>query len=227
MYKHWKDRFYPQDLISKDWLSFYSKNFSTVEINNSFYKLPKKSTFHKWKKETPKDFVFSVKANRYITHMKKLNEPKEALNNMFKAVEGLGKKCGPILFQLPPNWNINIVRFGKFLSLLPKDYVFAFEFRNASWYVDGLYKLLRKYKASLCIHDHKDAPSPEVVTSNVIYIRFHGPNGFYSSKYSDNDMENWVKKIKNWSKERSVYVYFNNDIDGFAIENAKQLRELL
>src|SRR5690606_28208600 len=147
-YKSWVGHFYPNDLKPGDYTEHYIKYFQTVEINNSFYKLPSRETFGTWKDSVPKDFVFAVKANRFITHMKKLKDPKTTFTNFITQVEVLQEKLGPILFQLPPRWKYNEERFQAFLEILPSQYRYTFEFRDQSWYNDSAYKLLKAHNAA-------------------------------------------------------------------------------
>jgi uncharacterized protein YecE (DUF72 family) len=227
-YDDWVGDFYPMDIASNKRLNYYAEYFDTVEINNSFYNLPTKKTFQNWADAVPDGFVFSVKANRYITHMKNLMVDEEPINRLLKRAEPLGRKLGPILFQLPPQWNLNLERLEKFVNLLPTDYRFVFEFRNQTWYTEEVYELLKTNNLAFCIHDHQDAPSPEIVTADFVYFRFHGPDGYYQSKYNDQQLENWKLKIRKFLRQEvEVYCYFNNDFQGFAIDNAQKLKNLL
>lgn len=227
-YDDWVDEFYPLDIASNKRLNYYADHFNTVEINNSFYNLPKKETFKNWAESVGEDFVFAIKANRYITHMKNLMVDEKSINKLLDRAEPLGKKLGPILFQLPPQWNINLERFKNFVSLLPGSQRFVFEFRNKTWYTDKVYQILEDSNIGFCIHDHQDGPSPEKITADFIYLRFHGPGGYYQSKYSDKELKNWKLKIMSYlKKDLAVFCYFNNDFQGFAIDNAKKLRNLL
>ncbi len=227
-YDDWVGEFYPMDLASNRRLNYYAEHFNTVEINNSFYHLPKKETFKKWAGSVNDDFVFSVKANRYITHMKNLIVDKESINKLLDRAEPLGKKLGPILFQLPPQWNINLERLKNFVRVLPDDQRFVFEFRNETWYSDRVYEILKKSNLGFCIHDHLDAPSLEIITADFVYFRFHGPDGYYQSKYSPEELENYKFRIMNYlNKGLDVFIYFNNDFQGFAVDNAQKLKSLL
>lgn len=187
-YKHWEGVFYPEDINSKDYFEFYSIQFRTVEINNTFYQLPEKHEFRKWRKEAPKNFLFAVKANRYITHFKKLKDPKEPLNNFISHAKLLKSSLGPILFQLPPHWHKDPERLENFLNILPKDYKYAFEFRDKSWFDKDIKELLKKYSVGFCIYLMAGYSSPEWITSNLIYIRFHGSTGSYSGGYHGNTL---------------------------------------
>src|SRR4051812_42999303 len=152
LYRHWRGTFYPKGIRQKDEFEYYSLFFNTVELNNPFYRLPSRQTFENWRKNSKEGFLYIVKASRYITHMKKLKETEEALELFLNNCDGLEEKLGPILFQLPPGWELNIERFEAFLKTLPKGYRFAFEFRNPTWYDDKVYKLLKKYKCAFCIY---------------------------------------------------------------------------
>jgi len=223
-YDHWVERFYPQNLPKSRWLGHYCSQFNTVEINNTFYQLPKEKTFLRWKDEVPKNFLFTVKANRYITHIKKLKDPGNELDRFMRAVNILGKRLGPILYQLPPQLHLNLEKLEDFLRLLPKSKIAVFEFRHKSWYCDEAFELLRKYKATFCIHDMPDIQTPRVVTADSIYIRFHGPTDRYTGNYTGGMLKDWADWIKgNLKGRRRLYAYFNNDIAGHAVDNARQL----
>lgn len=227
VYHHWKSKFYPKNLPQEEWLDFYAKKFNSVEINNTFYQLPDESTFRKWKEQTPQNFLFAVKANRYITHMKNLLEPKDPVRRLFDRCSSLGNKLGPILFQLPPQWKVNVERLRDFVQILPTDRRCAFEFRNPSWYCPEVYQVLHKNNCAFCIHDHQNAPSPEIVTADFVYIRFHGPTGNYGGKYRKGDLGEWKKKISNWAhKDKDMFTYFNNDMKAYSAQNAEELKSL-
>ena len=176
-YDHWKGPFYPKDLSATGFLEHYAGLFPTAEINNSFYRLPEEKTLAGWRETTPKGFVFSVKASRYLTHMKKLKDPDEPLERLLDRVSALGDKLGSILFQLPPRWKINSERLESFLDVLPENHRYAFEFRDASWFDDEVYGLLTEYGASFCVYDLDGQTSPKEVTADFVYVRLHGPEG--------------------------------------------------
>ena len=227
-YAHWKNNFYPADLPQKEWLSFYTKNFNTVELNSSFYHLPKKETFKKWHDNTPGDFIFSVKASRYITHIQKLVDSKESVKKFLDAAVFLKEKLGPVLFQLPPNLNYDNERLENFCKLLPENFSYTFELRNSSWWCDECYDILRSKQISFCFFELGDIISPEIFTSNLIYVRLHGPSGRYKGSYSDNLLKNWDEKFLIWLKEGyNIYCFFDNDEQGFAAKNAKSLVNLI
>jgi uncharacterized protein YecE (DUF72 family) len=228
-YKHWRGLFYPEKLPAKEMFAFYAQHFDTVEINNSFYHLPLSSTFDSWRENSPPSFLFAVKASRFITHMKKLKDPVTSSQKFFAGVERLGPKLGPILFQLPPRWHVDIERLTSFLEALPKAHEYVFEFRDESWLVKDVYDVLRRYGAAFCIHDLARMETPLEVTADFTYIRFHGPGtAKYRGSYSLQALQHWEKRITSWRADLSaVYVYFNNDVGGHAIENATTLKQLL
>jgi uncharacterized protein YecE (DUF72 family) len=226
-YNHWLGNFYPDDLKKKDWFYYYMEHFNTLELNASFYRLPKHSTFEGWRKKAPDDFIFSVKASRYITHIKKLNETQDALSNLFERLDLLEEKLGAVLFQLPPSFKYNSERFKDFLDSLPSGYRFTFEFRNHSWYNQEVYDLLNEHNHAFCIYELEYHMSPIISTADWAYIRLHGPEGKYQGYYKDGAMEWWAKKLKEWQRQnKDVYIYFDNDQNGNAAFNAKKLQDL-
>jgi uncharacterized protein YecE (DUF72 family) len=225
-YAHWEGLFYPEKLPKSKWFEHYAKDFDTVEINNTFYQLPKKQTFELWHKQAPKNFLYTVKANRYITHLKRLKEPKEPLGRFFERVQLLKTNLGPILYQLPPSFHKDLDRLEGFLQALPKGRQAIFEFRHKSWFSDDTYELLDRFSTGFCVHDMAGVPAPRVVTGDIIYVRFHGATGKYQGNYTKAVLKNWAKWLKeNTKKVRSIYAYFNNDVHGYAIYNAKTLKE--
>jgi uncharacterized protein YecE (DUF72 family) len=228
MYDHWSSRFYPSELKSADLLTYYSNYFPTVEVNNTFYQLPDQDQVQNWIEQTPQNFIFSIKANRYITHMKNLKDAEEPLNKLFTALQPIKKKLRVILFQLPPHWHVNLNRLTQFVSLLPNDQRFVFEFRHPSWYQEEVIELLRNQNIALCLHDKRGDLCPEHWTASFGYFRFHGPRGEYQRKYSKSDLRQLVSRIKTWRNEnRDLFVYFNNDAKAHAIENAQELQNML
>ena len=183
-YKHWKDKFYPEDVRIKDWLSFYTEKFDTVELNGSFYHLPKRDTFKNWKKHTPDNFIFSVKASRYITHNKKLKDPKDPVRNFYKGANGLGKKLGVTLFQLPPNLNFDEEKLKHFINILPTTKRYTIEFRNDTWWNDEVYKMLKNKNIAFCIFELEKTLTPKILTADFVYLRLHGPGGKYKGSYT-------------------------------------------
>jgi uncharacterized protein YecE (DUF72 family) len=227
-YKHWCGPFYPERHPASKMLSFYYNQFDTVEINNSFYKLPAPGTFAGWRDSTPKNFCFAVKASRFLTHNKKLKDPENALQNFLPRAEELGPKLGPILFQLPPRWRVNVERLEEFLSVLPPKHRYAFEFREPSWLTERVYQVLRRFNAALCVYELAGFQSPIEITADWTYIRLHGPGGKYQGSYSHEQLQTWAERIQRWRKVlRSIYVYFDNDQAAYAVHNALQLKRLI
>ena len=178
-YDHWKGPFYPSGLPKDAFLDYYADHFGSAEINNSFYRLPEKKTLLRWREAVSEDFVFSVKASRYLTHMKKLKDPRESLERLLDRVSVLEDKLGPILFQLPPRWGSNPERLGGLLGILPEGQRYAFEFRDPSWFDKENYELLRNARTSLCVYDLDGKTSPKEITADFAYVRLHGPDGPY------------------------------------------------
>ncbi len=227
-YKHWMGNFYPPRLRPSEMLAHYIQHFDSVELNNSFYKLPAQTSLLDWRDSTPPHFKFAVKGSRFLTHMKKLNNAQDGLNRFLEAVDLLGPKLGPILFQLPPNWEIDLSRLAAFLALLPPDHHCAFEFRNSTWDTPQTYNLLSKYNTGYCIFDLAGYLSPLKVTADFAYIRLHGPEGKYQGSYSQRALETWSEKIYTWNRKLSaVYVYFDNDESGYAPQDALRIKALL
>ncbi len=224
-YNHWIERFYPKDLPKNKWLIYYAEHFDTVEINNTFYHLPKAKTVENWHKLAPKNFLYAVKANRFITHIKRLNEPAEPLERFFEIVSLLKEKLGPVLYQLPPSFHKDTDRLKGFLALLPEKTKSVFEFRHKSWFSQDTYKLLEKHNAGFCVHDMPGVKTPLVVTGDTIYIRFHGSTGRYEGNYTKSMLGKWAGWIKK-QKVRKTYAYFNNDYNACAVYNAKTLTQL-
>jgi len=236
VYSHWDGVFYPQDLPSKNKLKYFSKHFKTAEINYSFYRLPRPTTYQKWYLETPEDFLFAVKASRFITHIKRLKGVKAAWKNFLNNALNLKEKLGPILFQFPPFFKAtseNIQRlegFLRFITPLLKrgSCKFAFEFRDKSWCDKKIYNLLQKYNAAWVIVDSPAYPRADEITTDFVYVRMHGSKVLFTSNYTKKELQDLAKKIKNWqTQDLNVYVYFNNDALGYAVENAKILKQLI
>lgn len=228
-YKHWLGLFYPEKFPANRMLDFYARHFDTVELNNSFYHLPLPSSFDRWRQSTPRKFVFAVKGSRFTTHMKKLKDPESSTEKFFHAVEHLEQKLGPILFQLPPRWKINLERLEEFLTALPGEHQYAFEFRDESWLVQESFDVLRRFNAAFCIHDLANIRTPLEITSDFTYIRFHGPGeAKYQGSYSKKELREWANRVNDWRRSlEGVYIYFNNDVGGHAVWNAQTLKQLL
>ncbi len=223
-YKHWVGPFYPPKTPAARLLDYYSERFDTVEINNSFYRLPPETALTNWRDATPPDFCFAMKGSRFLTHMKKLKDAGQGLDRFFERADLLGPKLGPILFQLPPHWTLNLERLDTFLKALPSRHRYAFEFRDPTWLTNQVYDLLSRRRAALCIFDLAGFQSPIEVTTRFTYIRLHGPGGKYQGSYSDASLEAWADRIRTWSTTlEAIYVYFDNDQSGYAAEDALRL----
>jgi len=226
-YKHWRGDFYPAGLPQTRWLEHYAEHFDTVEINNSFYRLPEAATFLTWRRRVPPGFLYAVKASRYLTHMKKLKDPDDPLDLFFSRARKLGPTLGPILYQLPPRWPVNLERLRLFLQALPKRRRHAIEFREPTWYNDEVFALLERYRVALCLHDMAGSATGPIEVGPFVYIRFHGPSK-YSGRYDDAALERWAE----WLAARAeggapVYAYFNNDVGGHAPRDAVRLRDAI
>jgi NAD(P)-dependent dehydrogenase (short-subunit alcohol dehydrogenase family)/uncharacterized protein YecE (DUF72 family) len=209
-------------------LGYYLRFFDSVEVNNSFYRLPRPGMLSSWRDATPPNFVFSVKASRFLTHNKKLKDPENALENLLPRAEELKEKLGPILFQLPPKWRCNSERLDQFLDVLPKTHRYAFEFREASWHCDEVLSVLRRHNAAYCIYELAGFTTENEITADWTYIRLHGPGGKYQGSYSDETLRSWARLIRGWGKKLdAVYIYFDNDQAGYAAKNAIQLKRFL
>ncbi|MBW1988617.1 MAG: DUF72 domain-containing protein [Deltaproteobacteria bacterium] len=227
-YDHWVGPFYPEGMKSGEFLDFYKDRFSTTEINNSFYRLPSEKTLKVWKAKVPKGFVFAAKGSRYATHMKKLKDPDRSVPNLYGRLRVLERKLGPVLFQLPPRWHANPGRLEAFLSALPKDVRAAFEFRDESWFLEEVYEALKKHGAAFCIYEYAGLTSPREVTADFVYIRLHGPDGAYQGEYGKKGLAPWARAISQWADSgRDVYVYFDNDEQGYAPTDALRLKKML
>jgi len=227
-YDHWRYRFYPQELAKAKWLKFYASHFTTVELNNSFYRLPSEDVFANWRDSSPANFAFAVKVSRFITHIKRLKNIQEAVETFLSRARILGEKLGPLLYQLPPNMHRDDDRLESFLSTLPQGMKHVFEFRHESWLDDRVFEILHKYNAGLCVFDMPSISCPLVATADFAYIRFHGSTGLYFSCYSDEELAGWAKRLADLAtKLKAVYIYFNNDAEAFAVRNATTLRGYL
>ncbi len=227
-YSHWKGPFYPKDMPSGQFLSYYADRFKTTEINNSFYQLPAEKTLAHWRDTVPEGFTFAVKGSRYITHMKKLKEPEKSVGNFLERIEVLGDRLGPVLFQLPPKWKVNAERLESFLRGLPDGFSYAFEFRDHTWFSPEVEDILSRYGAGFCIYDLAGTQSPKTVTARLVYLRLHGPGGAYEGSYDDQTLSNWAGIIEGWRSDgRDVYCYFDNDEAGYAAEDASRLLRML
>jgi len=227
-YDHWRGLCYPEGLPKPKWLQFYAQQFATVELNNSFYRLPSEKAFTAWRESTPDNFIFAVKVSRFITHIKRLKNLDSAVENFLSRACLLKKKLGPLLYQLPPNMKRNDEVLENLLSSLPQKYHHVFEFRHESWIDDSVFHILQQYNAGLCVFDMPGFTCPLVATSDFAYIRFHGSESLYSSCYSDEELSQWAQRIAHLGRDlKAIYIYFNNDAEAFAVENAVTLKDFL
>jgi uncharacterized protein YecE (DUF72 family) len=225
-YRHWRGDFYPSALPASRWLEHYVDRFDTVELNNSFYRLPEQATFAGWRARTPPGFLFAVKASRFLTHMKKLKDPEEPLERFFSRACALGPKLGPVLYQLPPRWPADPARLDAFLAALPPRVRHVVEFRDPSWYDPAVLARLDAAGVSLCLHDMTGSTAPRVRVGPIVYVRFHGTTR-YGGAYPDADLEAWAAWLHaEHAAGRDVFAYFNNDVGGHAPRDAARLRHL-
>jgi uncharacterized protein YecE (DUF72 family) len=227
-YKHWAGDFYPADLPKSRWFEHYASRFDTVEINNTFYRLPEESTFARWAERAPRRFIYAVKASRFLTHMKKLNNPEEPVDRLFSRMKPLRKRLGPVLYQLPSNFKLDLPRLEHFLQVLPRDIRHVVEFRDPTWYITAVDSLLERHGVARCLHDMKGSATARERIGPFIYVRFHGASGTYSGGYSRSRLERWA----DWLRQQlasgvDVYAYFNNDVGGHAPCDAVTLRQFL
>ena len=228
-YRDWRGVIYPDGVPTRRWLERYAELFDTVEVNNTFYRLPSRSAVADWVKQTPRGFVFAVKASRYLTHVKRLRDMRQGVRRYFGAIKPLADspKLGPVLWQLPANFRRDDDRLGSALELLPKGR-HCFEFRHESWFVPEVYKLLRRHRAALVIGDDPERPfQTHEMTAGWTYIRFHRGNRGRRGNYSERELEDWRRRIASWRSDVEVFAYFNNDWEGFAPRNARWLAERL
>jgi uncharacterized protein YecE (DUF72 family) len=246
-YQHWRGDFYPAGLPASRWFGRYAEDFDTVEINNSFYRLPEPSTFAAWRDQAPDTFLYAVKASRYLTHMKKLKDPADPLARFFDNARYLGPRLGPVLYQLPPRWPLNLPRLETFLAALadvpkgsggdrrtalqdegsPASYRHVMEFRDPSWYDERVLDMLRAHDVALCLHDMPGSATERMIVGPFVYVRFHGPSR-YGGRYDEARLDEWAA----WLHARvedglDVFAYFNNDIGGHAPRDARRLKEKL
>lgn len=224
-YDDWRGRFYPPKLPKSGWLEYFADRFPTVEVNNTFYRLPEESAFVRWRELTPRDFVVTVKASRYLTHIRRLREAREPLKLFWSRARRLGPKLGPVLFQLPPRFPVNPPLLREFCRLLPPTIRAAFEFRDTSWEVDETYETLEGAGAAFVLADWPAARVPEVVTGGWSYIRFHKGTKL-TPGYPRAKLRRWADRIAEMPAA-DVFVYFNNDTGGAALRDAVTLAEML
>ena len=229
LYDHWRGNFYPNDLSRSLWLEFYSKQFSTTELNVTFYRLPEREVFSKWYLFTPEDFTFSLKGSRFITHVKKLKDCAEPIEAFLSRALLLKEKLGVILWQFPPTFTIDVERLKDFLQeLKPYHMRNTFEFRSKTWITRKVFNLLEKENAALCMADWPEFLNELPLTADFIYMRRHGEDGSYATSYGTASLKEDSKRIKAYMRQKKdVFVYFNNDADGNAPKNAAELITLI
>jgi uncharacterized protein YecE (DUF72 family) len=230
VYPHWRGLFYPDGVPQRAWLSYYAEHFDTVEINNTFYRLPKASAAEGWAQQSPPGFSFAVKISRYMSHIKRLTMVETGLRRFYEPLEPLTRteKLGPLLWQFPPNFHRDTDRLAGALAALPAGR-HAFEFRHESWFTDEVYELLGEHGAALVIGDEASRwiSTPHVRTTNWTYLRFHHGKRGRAGNYSTSEIETWAGRISQWRRDTEIYVYFNNDWQGYAIKNARLHKDRL
>jgi uncharacterized protein YecE (DUF72 family) len=228
-YAHWREVVYPKGLPPERWLERYATLFDTVEVNNTFYRLPKRDSVARWVEQTPAGFVFSVKASRYLTHIKRLTDLGPGVKRFYERLEPLVRspKLGPVLWQLPGNFHRDDERLSAALGRLPAGR-HCFEFRHESWFAPEIYELLRAHGVALVIGDHPERPfQAHEVTTDWTFVRFHYGTRGRNGNYSERELEEWAERIDAWRSRVEVYAYFNNDWYGYAVRNGRRLRKLL
>ncbi len=225
-YPGWRGIFYPEGLATKDWLAFYAEHFSTIEINMTFYRYPKPEMFKVWLDKTPPGFSFTLKANRQITHLKRLKNVHHEVNFFYILAHSLREKLGCILFQLPPSITMDLPLLEDFLGALSPEYRNVIEFRHESWYSEKIYEALRSHKVTFCVAIFGQGPSHDIETAETAYFRFHGLTGGYRYNYTDEELKEWASVIKT-SGAKEAYIYFNNDYQAYAVANCLKLKEFL
>jgi uncharacterized protein YecE (DUF72 family) len=228
-YADWRERIYPKGLPTSKWLEHYATLFDTVEVNNTFYRLPRIEAVARWVEQSPPGFVFAVKASRYLTHVKRLRDLGDGVERFYAHIEPLARspKMGPVLWQLPRTFKRDDERLAEALGALPPG-LHCFEFRHESWFVDETYELLRRHQAALVIGDHPERPfQAHELTADWTFIRFHYGHRGRNGNYSDRELEDWAARIADWRGLVDVHAYFNNDWTGFAVRNGLRLKKLL
>jgi len=229
-YDSWRGPFYPPGLAKKAWLNWYATQFPSAEVNFSFYRTPSLEAVAAWRIVTPPDFMFAWKASKFIPHWKRLDPDtcQNSIDLMVTRLKALKDKAGPVLFQLPPQFEADCDRLARFIWMLPRRYRYAFEFRHPSWYAPQVIDVLRKHDVSLCLSDHHQAPAPWIATAKHVYLRGHGPGGRYKDNYSNGSLREWADCIRRWRRQgRSVSAFFDNDQKSAAPADARRLMTML
>lgn len=224
-YQHWRGDFYPEGLPQGQWLEHYCRSFDTVELNASFYRLPAAKTVEGWRERTPAGFIFAVKVSRLITHVHRLEDSGDLLAHFLERMRGLGDRLGPLLHQTPPSLERDDALLTRYLDLLPRDLVHAFEFRHEGWWDDEVLSLLGDRGATFVIYNMGTVTTPVVATAPDVYVRFHGPGAAYGSGYTDDHLREWLGRLRGLDAARA-WVYFNNDVGGHAPRNARRMLDL-
>jgi uncharacterized protein YecE (DUF72 family) len=227
-YEHWRDDFY-RGVPRKEWLAYCGQQFSAIEINATFYRLQSHATFARWFAQTPADFRFTIKGNRFLTHNKKLLDPRPAIHLERERAHGLGNKLAAVLWQLPGNFHLHLDRLQDFAAALDSwDTVrHAIEFRHSSWFTDAVARCLARHRIAVCMSDAADWPLWDQVTTDLVYVRLHGHTRTYASAYSSASLRNWAQRIRRWRRDgRTVHVYFDNDAEGAAPRDALRLMSM-
>jgi uncharacterized protein YecE (DUF72 family) len=225
-YPHWRGRFYPEKLPAREHFAFYTRHFDTVELNNSFYRQPPAERFDGWRDQAPAGFLFAVKGSRYVSHIKRLAVEQKSIDLVVEPALRLGPKLGPILFQLQSNFHLDLERLTRFVGMLPAKLRFTIEFRHDSWLVQPVFDLLSAHRIALCIPDHPKMPKRFEITSDFTYIRMHLPSE--GLVYGKRALQPWAERLVEWRRRQlDVFVYFNNDMEGHAINDAQALKDLL
>ena len=221
-YRHWRHTFYPQGVAQARWLEFYCERFQIVELNNSFYSLPKEETFAKWAQRTPDDFIMAAKMSRYLTHIKKLQEPQEPVQRFFSRARALGRKLGPVLIQLPPTLKVDVDALHETLAEFPRDVRTVVEFRHDSWWTDEVRAVLEEHAAANCLADRGAKPVTELWrTTDWTFLRFHAGLANPQPCYRKRTLEEWVARLQDgWDRDEDIYVFFNNDPRACALRDA-------
>ena len=228
-YPHWRGTVYPKGVPTRRWLEQYAALFGTVEVNYTFYRLPPRSAVERWVEQTPPGFLFAVKASRFLTHMKRLTDMGTGLERFYERIEPLieSSKLGPVLWQLPERFRRNDERLASALGRLPPGR-HCFEFRHPSWFVPDVYALLREHGVALAIGDHPARPFQAYeLTADWAFVRFHYGGRGRDGHYSEGELEKWRERIGAWREHAEVFAYFNNDWEGFAVDNALWLKRRL
>jgi uncharacterized protein YecE (DUF72 family) len=229
VYADWRGRFYPSGVPVRDWLRVYAARFPTVELNSPFYRLPRAATFRAWARAVPPGFVFAVKASRFLTHVKRLRDPGPPLTLFMRRARGLGDRRGPILFQLPARFHLDLERLDAFLAALRRRRIgrVALEVRHASWLTDVVFERLGRANVALCLHDWREQPVTGPLTADFVYVRRHGTRRRYGGTYTERMLREDAARIGQWrARGKDVFVYFNNDARAAAVRNARRLAEL-